>query len=234
MSSSGSDPGTLDAWTVVELFASVLIPIPSPQERVCAVCKSSVGPGYRQCYRCHEAAQVLGPLPDVLPISWSPHMEQLHTMLHNYKRGGPTERPPNTLKLAALLSVFLSSRRSCIGEYDVLTCVPSPERVAPKAIIDRIRSARDRYQQLLTARASSSGRPLDADRFRVARDVRGERVLLVDDTFASGASLFSASAALRDAGDDRRRPDRDRSAREQTMVRHGGRARMARRSGVVP
>jgi hypothetical protein len=121
-------------------------------------------------------------------------------MLHGYKRGGPAERPPNTLKLAALLSIFLSEHGECVGPYSVVTCVPSPDRVAPKAIIDRTLSIRDRFEQLLSTQTSSAGRPLDADRFRVTRDVRGERVLLIDDTLASGASLFSATAALRGAG----------------------------------
>jgi adenine/guanine phosphoribosyltransferase-like PRPP-binding protein len=43
-------------------------------------------------------------------------------------------------------------------------------------------------------------RTLDLAQFEVTIDVRGQRVLLVDDTFTTGASLFSATAALRRAG----------------------------------
>lgn len=42
--------------------------------------------------------------------------------------------------------------------------------------------------------------PLDPDQFEVVHDVSGERVLLLDDTFTTGAKLFSAVAALRRAG----------------------------------
>ena len=40
----------------------------------------------------------------------------------------------------------------------------------------------------------------ESARFGMTRDVRAERVLLLDDTFVSGASRFSASAALHAAG----------------------------------
>ena len=43
-------------------------------------------------------------------------------------------------------------------------------------------------------------RSLDPGRFRAAQPVTGAEVLLLDDTWASGASAQSAAAALKQAG----------------------------------
>ncbi len=48
--------------------------------------------------------------------------------------------------------------------------------------------------------AGPAERVLDPDQFSVTEDVGGKRVLLLDDTFTTGAKLFSAAAALRSAG----------------------------------
>lgn len=84
-----------------------------------------------------------------------------------------------------------------IGRFD--SVVPSPRRAALEPVVRQVSVLADAVAPTRAA-AAVEGRLLRADRFTVTRQVRGERVLVFDDTFTSGASLFSACAALRDAG----------------------------------
>lgn len=149
---------------------------------------------------CHHAER-LGLALDVLPISMSLDGELLHRHLWGYKRDrSATTRVMMTRRLAALLAVFLANHRDCVGDFDSVTGVPSPARCAPDEIITRVRALLDAHVLALEATDAGTKADLRPDRFRVGRSVEGERVLLLDDTFTSGATLFSAAAALRQAG----------------------------------
>ena len=130
----------------------------------------------------------------VVPISLSIHLRQLHHHLRNYKDGlRPEVRETLTLRLAALLGVFLAYHLdSCLGgQVHRVATVPSSRRDAPWQIIRRLRQF------------SGQANPLtyEPDRgLTVNADVQGQRVLLVDDTFTTGQSLFAAHRTLTDAG----------------------------------
>lgn len=66
--------------------------------------------------------------------------------------------------------------------------------------MEYIRPLLDQYVPTLNATGTGTKKDLATARFAVTRSVNGERILLLDDTFTSGATLFSAVAALRDAG----------------------------------
>lgn len=130
----------------------------------------------------------------VLPISLSIHGELLHHHLRNYKDDPRSSvRDTFTLRLAALLEVFLQYHLDpCLGaSIDRVATVPSSRRDAPWAIISRLR------------RFSGLTNPLAYDQqtggYEVTTGLRDMRVLLVDDTFTSGRSLFSAHRTLVDA-----------------------------------
>ena len=63
-----------------------------------------------------------------------------------------------------------------------------------------MRSLVGEYRPALRATGVGSKNELRIDRFEVLRDVGGERVLVLDDTFTRGPMLFSAVGALREAG----------------------------------
>jgi hypothetical protein len=63
-----------------------------------------------------------------------------------------------------------------------------------------VRSLRQEHRPALKVSGVGAKHELRADRFTVTRSVDGEVVLVLDDTFTRGATLFSAVAALRDAG----------------------------------
>jgi adenine/guanine phosphoribosyltransferase-like PRPP-binding protein len=59
----------------------------------------------------------------------------------------------------------------------------------------------ERYQPLLMrSRTEVAPRVFSVDKFEVLRPLDGEAVLLIDDTWTTGASAQSAAATLRDAG----------------------------------
>jgi len=126
-------------------------------------------------------------------------------LLHRHLRGYKDDRSAQVrermaLRLAALLAVFLQNHARCVGSFDSVVLVPSPTRTAVEAIIRRLPSLHGQYRQALQVSGLGAKNNLRADRFTLTRDVAGERVLVVDDTFTRGPTVFSAVAALRQAG----------------------------------
>lgn len=103
------------------------------------------------------------------------------------------------LRLAALLALFIDHHAHCIGAWDSVTCVPSAQRVALEPVVKLVPSLAAHHQRLLQARTDSR-RSLDPAQFTVKGSLQGRTVLLLDDTFTSGAKLFSAAASLRNSG----------------------------------
>lgn len=178
-----------------------LVPVPAAgQSGVCRICHSGCDPRYGECIPCREAVQHLG-ADEILPISMSIDGQLLHRHLRGYKDDRSAQvRARMSLRLAALVAVFMRNHGDCVGPFDSVVSVPSSARTAMEAILQRIPSLRDEYRPALQVSGTGSKTDLRADRFSVTRQVRGERVLVLDDTFTRGPTLFSAVAALRDAG----------------------------------
>jgi predicted amidophosphoribosyltransferase len=189
-----------DARSVMSALLGALVPVPAvPQVGVCAICHSSVKSAYQRCWQCSLASS-LEP-PEVLSITMEPRGELIHNHLRGYKDDAdPAVRLRKSYRLAALLSVFISNHSGCIGEWDLVTCVPSPNRIALEPVVKMVRVLESNYDAILTERAGGPPRELSADRFIVTRDIVDRRVLLLDDTFTTGSAIFSAAAAIRNAG----------------------------------
>lgn len=177
------------------------MPVPAAgQSGVCGFCHSACDPAFAQCYPCLEAHRGIGAV-ELLPISMSVDGGLLHRHLRGYKDDRRDEvRARMTVRLAALVSVFVEHHGTCIGPFDSVVLVPSAVRRAVEPIVGRVRSLRQEHRPALEVTGVGSKQELRADRFRVTRSVDGERVLILDDTFTRGPTLFSAVAALRDAG----------------------------------
>jgi hypothetical protein len=188
------------AEEALEPLRAGLVPVAAvPQTGVCEVCRGAVEGDFRQCYPCLEAMRSTGVWP-ITPITMSVQGGLSHHHLRGYKDDpdDPTRRRM-ARRLAALVAIFLRHHGGCVGEFDSVAAIPSVRRIALQPVIDQVAVLRGAETAPLTA-DPVEGRERRADRFQPLRDVRGERVLVLDDTFASGASLFSACAALRDAG----------------------------------
>lgn len=190
---------------VRELAAPLLggmLRVPGSETVSCPMCHSSVN-GHLRCYPCSQAHRMLGGQPPtLLPITLSADLSQTHYVLRQYKDSSdPTVRSRFALQLAALVELFAARHTDCIGPFDVVTCVPSQKkRTAFLKVVARLGRYKDHYEPLLTVASDEDSHTLSTSRFTASADARGRRVLLLDDTFTQGASVFSATHALRAAG----------------------------------
>jgi hypothetical protein len=176
---------------------------------VCDVCLTFTD-GYPRCYTCARTPQALDAL---VPISYSVAAGQLHHVLAAYKRlNGWVGRRLST-ELAAVLWRFLSDHERCLAQaagvpsFDLVATVPSGdgERDASHPlhwiVSEMVGPTRDRHHRLL----SRSGAPVAAHEFDRRRyEVTGRlpegAVLMIDDTWTTGANVQSAATTLKEAG----------------------------------
>lgn len=193
---------------LTELYRNFLL-IPRPGPAVCQVCFTFTE-GHERCFVCGHRNSALDAL---LPISYSVAGGQLHYALAGYKRLSGEVARRLQVELAAVLWRFLAEHEPCLAQgaavtgFDVVTTVPSGshERDAghplPYMVGELVRPTRDRYERLLArSEAEVPARTVDAGKFTVARPLGGESVLLIDDTWTTGASAESAASALREGG----------------------------------
>jgi hypothetical protein len=151
------------------------------------------------------------PLRRVVPISLCEMPSQFYTVLRDYKRDTASAQPRFRLEAAALLHRFLQAHTTCIteaaGEWDALAIVPStrrPEGPYPmEGVIRQSKYLTEMYEPLLTrGPAEMVGRIADDNLFATTQSVHGTRVLLIDDTFTTGARIQSAASRLQLDGAD--------------------------------
>ena len=124
----------------------------------------------------------------------SVHGDPLHDRLRGYKDGGiAAQRNVFALQLAVLLDLFFEHHADCLGgQPQAITTVRSASRDAPARIVELIRSLRELHIPL--------GWDPEQARPRAGDELRGKRVLLIDDTFTQGRSIAAACRALRLVG----------------------------------
>lgn len=198
-------------------YENFLVPMPSPASDVCRTCHSSVYGGYPRCFPCNDARRILGDLvaDAVASVALAPNNEQLARTLHAYKNENLARavRQPLINGLAAVLFKWLSLHENCLaagaglagGQFDTVTSVPSSgARTAPHplqtVLTGVVVGSKDRYADLLAVNRSDLGsRDIAGDRFVATRKVTGS-VLVVDDSWVTGAKPQAAAAAVKAAG----------------------------------
>jgi hypothetical protein len=202
--------------TVAELsgpYANFMLnPRPPATAGVCSVCMTFTE-GQDTCYPCGWEPRFAHA---VLPVSYSVHFGQLHTALAQYKRTTGTVARRLQMELAAVLWRFLREHESCLARnagvagFDLATTVPSSDQTRDaehplrRIVGSDVGATRDRYEPLL-ARSGTlvADRKVDPGKYNPARDLDGESVLLIDDTWTTGSNAQSAAAALKTAGASR-------------------------------
>jgi predicted amidophosphoribosyltransferase len=183
---------------------------PQRGPNVCGTCFNFTD-GYERCYACAHGELWL----DVMaPISYSVAGEQLHRALWGYKRLDGEIARRLTVELAAVLWRHLALHERCIANcagagdaFDVVTTVPSTdprrdEHHPLRTIVAELAGpTRGRHERILarTDKAVDS-RAFDADKYAATRNLGSRSVLLIDDTWTTGANAQSAAAALTAAG----------------------------------
>jgi hypothetical protein len=134
----------------------------------------------------------------------------LHATLRRYKDGEiDGERRQYAALVVSLLARFLFDHGDCLrtcraGGWDVITTVPSTDRPGPHPLRDGMALVpwlEAQHRETLVRGPGSMGHNVASDDGFVALpDVMGSRVLVVDDTYTTGARAQSAASALQLAG----------------------------------
>ncbi len=186
-----------------------LTPVPPAGFGVCEVCHVFVKGDFRRCFSCNESSgQVTLPIERVVPISLMSTTGQLYSDLKAYK--GAYASSAASLRISALIGRFRSGHLQCLlggrSDCDVVTVVPSTRRQGRHPLVDvlaRLEYFKARYRDVLVASSTPpTHREARDNGYNMTESVAGKCVLLVDDTFTSGAHLQSAASALQLAGAD--------------------------------
>jgi len=182
-----------------------------PRIAVCALCRGPVRPGFARCYQCarHDLLG-RGLLADaVVPISYAVKGTAFAAGLWRYKSWQAPSAAAQTSMLALLLT-FMHDHGACVWRH---AGMPAPGRLAvvptgcgrpgPHPLL----ALSAPYLRLpvtrLVIRPGEQGREPNVNRFSAERTGPGACVLLLEDTWVSGASAQSAAAALKRAGASR-------------------------------
>lgn len=188
-------------------------PVPSAGPGVCEICHSGPNTGYDVCLSCSRTMeQVSCPTASVVPVSLYTVPSQLWHVLRSYKDAPPPAATVLATQVAAIIGRFTARHMTCISELmdaepSVVTTVPST-RVNPTpgehplaVAVRRNTHLAPLHRHVLTRGPDAAGHNQASDRvFISTRRLDGEPVLLIDDTFTSGARVQSAASALYLAG----------------------------------
>ena len=181
----------------------------------CRTCRGPVQAGFARCYQCDLAhARCGGLLADVVaPVAYAVKGGPLAGDLWRYKSGaaGATEAGA---RVAAMLAGYLREHGDQVWRAagmaagpELAAVVPSGQgRTGPHPLLGIVASCVDVPIVPLStapgaaARARGLADGVAAGWLTVGGAVAGADVLLVDDTWVSGASAQSAAAALKAAG----------------------------------
>jgi hypothetical protein len=210
---------SLAGWDLLSgVVAAYAGDLSAPVPFAAGLCRTCFGPaqaGGARCFQCRLHAECAsGSLASVVvPVAYAVKGGPLARSLWLYK-SSQADAVGARCALTALLLVFLREHGPCVWRQagwaaPVRPAGPTHLAVVPscrgRAGFHPLRSLAEPYLRLpwatLTARsgADADTRDLDPGRF-TASGLDGARVLLLDDTWTTGASAQSATMALRRAG----------------------------------
>ena len=182
---------------------------------ICVSCRAVIHepePDRDVCENCTEnASRLQRPSVNVTPISWYRRESVLRSWITTYKpdidqqHGESGASPEECVEaVSTLMSAFFAANHHLYEAVDSVLVVPSTRRLPPHPLEGVISNtsvgARLRVGGLRRTAEPLDHRLANATAYAVESDLEGQRILLVDDVYASGARLQSAAAALTAAG----------------------------------
>ena len=196
-----------------QAFESAPVP-PRPGPGVCPVCLGPVNDGYSECLGCHNNISLVPARSSigVIPLGIAVKGEPLAVSLWRYKRADDkSERREHLGLLTEYFDARMTHLDACpdaaLPAFDLVTVVPGTKSAGVNPV-HRILGAsswavRQPLHETLVPGADSDqpDHRGAVDKFRCPAELSGHRsVLLVDDTWTSGANALSAASALLRAG----------------------------------
>jgi hypothetical protein len=176
----------------------------------CSVCATAVD-GYPWCWSCRQARSTPGLADLVVPLTYAIQGTQSATVLRHYK-DNPTlsVRAQHARIVNRLLYLGIMLHEQCIEQkvgrpVTLRLAVPSlrgrPGTHPFIATARTMRAVNDAPQLVPTAGADHD-RTVSANQFALGPDVslRGHHILILDDTWTTGANAQSAALTVRHAG----------------------------------
>lgn len=171
----------------------------------CIVCRGTKRDDFAECLKCGR---------DFHDVQWPEHLgfgvfaradEQSGTLMHRYKKSAPARasRLVGSLAAAAMHQAY-----NQLPTLDVTTTVPSTRGRERHPLHDLVLRAADylpepiQVKQLLQTNLETNPptREVNSDLFTAIGNVEAQHILLIDDTWTTGAHMLSAVGALRNAG----------------------------------
>lgn len=170
----------------------------------CSVCALPVA-GYELCPQCRKHAQSSHPLADRVGslIYAAEYDSQAYRLVQGYKSDKPG--PNHSSLMQALLGVGLRGHQDCLMSVSATTTygwvtVPSTQgRTALSTIVSRL-SKSPGSEVKVRYRGAERTRVLRPDDWDVTTTNLPEHILVIDDSWVSGAHSQSVAAALKSAG----------------------------------
>ncbi|HEX6449391.1 MAG TPA: hypothetical protein VF060_08015 [Trebonia sp.] len=179
--------------------------------RTCRTCRGPVLPGYAICYQCDQATRIAGGLlaDAVAPISYAVKGGDLARDLWLYKSGldGAVE---SASRICTTLSEYLDEHGASVWRAAGMPDGPGAVAVVPSGqgrlgdhpllAIAEAATGLPVISLMVRPGCAAHGRYVSTGWLRVGGRVSSADVLLVEDSWVSGASAQSAAAALKLAG----------------------------------
>lgn len=186
---------------------SACLALRPPGPGVCRICCGPLLDPFEECWSCSKVERALScRLHPVTPISLTTTATGLYAALKQYKAKPSSLSERQQRRLAELAARFLALHSGCVapGGFDVVAVVPSFHleshhplaEVLRRIVVDRPVVEALRAGPGVVERNSASPRAYSC----LGRLVENRRVVLVDDTYTTGAHLHSAAAALEEVG----------------------------------
>jgi predicted amidophosphoribosyltransferase len=192
-----------------EKLRYALVPVPRDGQDVCPTCRSWRHERFPYCSNCMQAREELTSVCDrVIPISLYRRPSPLRDWLKYYKTASDYSRDEYLAFLSVIAARFwLEARRTIIdvvGRYSLVTIVPSSVRPGAhpfKSVLEASGASDCIRDDLLRRGPGPLGhRLMSDDAFLANYDLSGQRILLADDVFTTGARAQSAVSCLHSAG----------------------------------
>ncbi|MEV4161427.1 hypothetical protein [Nonomuraea dietziae] len=212
-----------DARQVTERFIRHFRNVPAARSGVCRICHG--GPGtatstqkpFETCFSCRETTALARYTNHVVPISLCAYGDLLYRIVARHDEPAPESAfPDRSTLLAATVARFYQAHSACLaglagGAFSLVTAIPStrasdrnPSWHSMRPIVDKVSTLRAFYQEVLSytgegASMFKARKPAE-NAYVTTTGLHGQRVLLLDDIFVSGAHVQSAASALLRAG----------------------------------